>query len=73
MPAVDSRGRRSGRWAMIDETGVDSMSDKPSMEMSVASIEDAIDDIRNGKIVIVVDDEDFFSHRACAPSRFIKF
>jgi len=34
------------------------MSDKPSMEMPVASIEDAIDDIRNGKIVIVVDDED---------------
>ncbi len=26
------------------------MSDKPSMEMPVASIEDAIDDIRNGKI-----------------------
>jgi 3,4-dihydroxy 2-butanone 4-phosphate synthase / GTP cyclohydrolase II len=35
------------------------MSDKPDTESSmVAPIEDAIEDIRNGKIVIVVDDED---------------
>jgi len=35
------------------------MSDKPAVESSViAPIEEAIEDIRNGKIVIVVDDED---------------
>ena len=34
------------------------MSDEPQQNPSIASIEDAIEDIRNGKIVIVVDDED---------------
>ena len=56
---VDSPGRRSGRWGTTGKMQDDKLSDLPGTGTSlVAPIEDAIEDIRNGKIVIVVDDED---------------